>query len=444
MICYGGVLSAQPNQRQLADFLVGRVGEQIILKSDVEIELAQMFQPGEAIDDEMRCLVLKELMIRKLMVHQAILDSIPLEDEEIDMELDRRVKDLVVRIGGDRNFEIRMGKTPREYKSEMRPFLKEQMLSMRMQQKIMGGVEVSPNEVKAFFEKIPVDSLPEIGKQIEVAQIVLKPKASRTAKDFAKSELNRIRLDIVERGADFALMAKLHSDDPGSKELGGMLGEFGRGVMIPEFEKTVFKLEKNQVSPVIETPFGYHIIQLIERRGEVVVARHILKKPKVSSFEVRAAEQLADSIKKVFDSNPDVFCELVKKFSEDEQTKNMCGSIYDPGTGSPRFPFDYLDPKLKTKLQNLEEGQMSEPIILEDQDQSKVVQLIYIRKMYEPHRANLKDDYPNIQAFALEQKQDEVLDEWVNKHIKNTFFYTNNQYIICNFTYGWNQKQTSP
>jgi peptidyl-prolyl cis-trans isomerase SurA len=428
--------------RQIVDMIVAAVGDHIILRSEFESELTQIEQSGEIATPEIRCYVLEELMQRKLLVHQAEIDSLPVSDEQIDDELDRRIKYFAVQVGGEKKLEQYLQKSIREYKKEMRPKMKQQMLAAEMERKIYADIKVTPNEVRSFFERIPRDSLPLIGAEIELSQIILKPKPSQFARDYAYGELEKIRRDIVERGADFTMMAKLHSDDPGTKVRGGSLGEFGRGDMVPEFERAVFKLEKNGVSPIIETQFGFHIIQLVERRGERVEARHILLRPKASSYEVRATESLADSLRRVFVQNKESYCDLVKNFTEDEMTKGNCGYLSDPQTGITKLPAEYMDEQTLKQIRGLSPGEMSEPVTIEMPDGSKVVRLVFLKTEHPPHIVNLVDDYTRIQMLALENKREEVMQKWVAKKVKDTYFMVDNSYFSCDFTYTWNEYKT--
>lgn len=428
---------SQTEPRQLVEFIIAVMGDEVILRGEFEMEMAQIAQSGEMITDDLKCFVLKELMERKLLVHQAKIDSVGVSDERLDDELNRRIKMFAGQVGGEKELERYLGKSISEYKREAKPKLKQQMLAQEMEQTILHNVKVSPSEIREFFEKIPADSLPFIKDQVVLGQIIIQPKPSASAKAFARDEITRMREDIVRGRSDFQTMAQMYSDDPGSGQMGGRLGEFGRGEMVPEFERAVFKLQAGEISPVFETKYGYHIVQLIERRGEKVDARHILVMPKSTSYEVRNARTLADSIKLAFDNNEAEFCEYVKAFSDDEMTKGNCGLLFNPQTGSNRIPLELLDPKTLSLINGLGPNQMAAPEVIEMPDGGKAVRLLYVKSKHDAHIANLKDDYTQIQMAALENKRDEVLREWILKKIKNTYFFVNRNFIDCAFESEW-------
>ncbi|MBX2985520.1 MAG: peptidylprolyl isomerase [Bacteroidia bacterium] len=433
-------MKGQNNPRQLADFILAVVGDQVVLRSEFDAEVQQIAQDGTVVTEEMKCVIFEELLKRKLMIHQAEIDSIPVSDEQVEDELNRRLGYFAAQMGGEKKLEEYLGKSLTEYKKEMRPKMRAQLLSRSMEAKITGDLKVSPSEVREYFNKIPKDSIPLIKAEFEIGQIVIKPQASDLAREYALESIKKIREDIVLRGADFAKMARNFSEDRYSAERGGSLGEFGRGDMVPEFERAAFKLQKDSISPIIETKFGFHIIKLIERRGERVICLHILVRPKVTSYDIQDAIKLSDSIRNAFIEDPSSFCELATKFSEDDDTRRTCGMFNDPQTGSTKISIEYIDNQMSNVISKLKPGQISQSEVIDLPDGTKGIRLFYLKSEIMPHRANLNDDYPKIQFTALEQKREEVMQQWVMKKIKTMYVDINDEYLKCDFIDKWNNK----
>jgi len=423
--------------RELVDFIIAVVGDKVILRSEFESEIEQIKESGEVITPEIRCLVFEELLQRKLLVHQGEMDSLPISDEQVEDEMNRRLKYFAGQMGGEKKLEEYLGKSMIEYKREMRPKMRQQLLARAMEGQVYGDIKVSPSEVKDYFYKIPSDSIPLISAEFEIGQIVIKPIASDVAKEYARRQLEDLRYNIVHRGLDFALAAKRNSDDTYSAQRGGSLGEFGRGDMVPAFERAVFKLQKDSISQIIETDFGFHIIKLVERRGEKVEALHILIRPKLTSFDIQDATNLADSIRNAFIHDSSSFCDLALKFSDDFMTKGSCGMLSDPQTGSVKIAVEYIDRELMRELSVLKPGELSYPKVIDLPDGSKGVRILYLKSEIAPHRASLRDDYPRIQFAALEAKRNETMQNWILKKVAKTYIYINKEYFDCEFIYNW-------
>ena len=424
--------------RQLVDFILAVVGDKVILRSEFESEIEQIKESGEQVTPEMRCMIFEELLQRKLLVHQAELDSLPISDEQVEDEMNRRLKYFASQMGGEKKLEEYLGKSMIEYKREMRPKMRQQLLARAMEGSVYGDMKVSPSEVKDYFYKIPSDSIPLISAEFEIGQIIIKPKPSDVAKEYARRQLEDLRYNIVYRGMDFSLAAKRNSDDTYSAQRGGSLGEFGRGDMVPAFERAVFKLQKDSVSQIIETDFGFHIIKLVERRGERVEALHILIRPKLTSYDIQDATSLADSIRNVYLKDSSSFCDLALKFSDDIMTKGSCGLMTDPQTNSFKISVEYIDRDLMRELSLLKVGELSYPKVIDLPDGTKGVRLLFLKSEIAPHRASLRDDYPRIQFAALEAKRNETMQNWVLKKVENTYININRDYFDCEFIYKWN------
>ncbi|MCO6494805.1 MAG: peptidylprolyl isomerase [Bacteroidetes bacterium] len=433
---------AQNQPRQLVDFVLAVVGDQVILRSELESEVEQIKQGGTEVTEEMKCRIFEELLKRKLMIHQAELDSLPLSDEQVEDELNRRIGYFAAQMGGEKKLEEYLGKSIAEYKKEMRPKMRQQLLSRSMESTITGDLKVSPSEVREYFNNIPKDSVPLIMAEFEIGQIIIKPKASDLAKEYALASIKKIRDDIVLKGEDFGRMARLYSDDRYTAERGGSLGEFGRGDMVPEFERAAFKLQKDSISPVIETKFGYHIIKLVERNGDRVECLHILIRPKLTSYDIQDAITFSDSIRNLYLNDSLNFCELATLFSEDEETQKTCGMFNDPQTGSTKISVEYLDKQMLSIISKMKPGEISQSEVIDLPDGTKGVRLFYLKNEILPHPANLKDDYPRIQYDALESKRKTVMSQWVMKKIDNMHLDINDEYIECDFIAKWKNKSS--
>lgn len=424
-------------ERKLGDFVIAVIGDQPMLRSEFEQELAQLVDAGQVLTPELKCIVFEEILQRKLLVHQAELDSLPISNEQIEDDLNRRLGYFAAQMGGEKKLEEYLGKSLMEYKKEMRPKLKQQTLAKSMESKIFENLKVSPVDVQNYFNSIPQDSIPLIDAEFEVAQLVIKPEPSDIAKQYAYEQITKIRSDIIEKNLNFGSEAKKKSEDLGTAIKGGSLGEFGRGDMVPEFERAAYKLQKDSISPIIETQFGYHIIQLVERRGERVEARHILIRPKLTSYEYKIASELADSLLLVSRKEPLVWCELVKKFSNDDQSKGNCGFFVDPATAASKVALIQLEKDVVQGISSLKAGEFSEPKVFEMRDGTRAVRILYLKNEIPPHKANLKDDYTKLQLAASEQKREEVMQKWVQKKIENTYVRINPDYLDCEFVAKW-------
>jgi peptidyl-prolyl cis-trans isomerase SurA len=306
-------------QKELADRIIATVGENIILQSDVEIAFLQeqSKQTEKVLSPDIKCTILDNLLLEKLFLAQGALDSVVVQEEEINAELDRRVKYFTSLFGSKEKLEAYYGKSTAELKDEFTEDVKNQLLSDRVRGKVFSGLKVSPKEVKDYFNRIPKDSIPLFNEEVEIGQIVMFPKVNDEQKALSKEKLLRIKKEI-EAGADFSLQAILYSDDPGSASDGGNLGIIERGELVPDFEAAAYKLNEGQMSEIVETPFGFHLIRLDEKRGDKLKLRHILIKPKITNGDVLRVEEMMDSIAHQLKVDSLTFREAVKYFSEDE------------------------------------------------------------------------------------------------------------------------------
>ncbi|NQW43423.1 MAG: peptidylprolyl isomerase [Bacteroidetes bacterium] len=435
LIFTGNIVKAQPPTKQVIDEVIAVVGNTPILRSELDIIISQM-DPDILVTEEIKCQLFKRLLTDKMLLHQAELDSLPVTDQEVDDKMDNNLRFFERQMNSRSELEKYLGMSIAEYKKQLRSRVKNQMLVERMEQKIQGNVKVTPKEVRAYFQKIPTDSLPFISSEVEVGQIVIKPIYSKEARELAKEQLGILR-DRIMAGESFNRLAGLYSEDPGSKKTGGLLPEFGRNDMVPEFERTAFTMKKDSISEIIETKYGYHILRLIDKRGQRVIVRHILIRPRIIDTDMEIAKFKLDSIADLLNTKKISFCDAVKYYSEDEETKPNCGFFTDPNLGTQKIPYDYLDKEMSAEVNKLKPGQYSAPAIAFAPDGSEYYRLFYLKSESKPHTANLENDWQRIQSLALEDKRKSSLDIWAGEERKNVYFYISSNYIKCGFFDDW-------
>jgi peptidyl-prolyl cis-trans isomerase SurA len=430
------LVKAQPSKSSMVDGLVAVVGDKIILKSDVESEYANWIAQGNDPDPDMKCIIIDQLLTNKLMLRQAELDSLEVSDEEIEGQIDRRMRYFISMIGSREKLEEFYGKSILEIKEEFRPQIKEMVLAQKMQEQITQNVTISPREVQAYFAKVPADSIPYFDAEIEIGQIVLFPEIGPVQKEFTIEKLGDIRSRIL-KGENFTTLALLYSEDPGSAKEGGSLGFFGRGEMVPEFEAVAFKLKPGEISSVIRTKFGYHILQLVERRGDRVHCRHILIKPPVGNRELDGARIRLDSIRKEITAGNLDFTAAVRKHSEDEESKQNGGMLMEANSGLSTFTINQLTPDVYFAIDKLKPGEMSDPQPYSAPDGSRGFRVFYLKSRTSPHQANLDTDYARIQNAALSMKRIETVQAWFMKTKVKTYINIDQEYLSCGNLSRW-------
>lgn len=415
----------------ILDEVIAVVGEKIILKSDLDRTYYQMMLQYPTYDGNLKCELFDQLLTQKLLLYKAELDSIVVGDERVDYEINRRLDYYAAQAGGTSNLEKYLGKSLLEYKAEMRVKMKEEMQVQEAQNSIVNDLKVSPTEVRKFFEEIPVDSLPEFASEVEVAQLIVVPKPSKVAEDYARETAERLRKELVEGSRDFCLTASIYSDDQGSKKNCGSLGDFKRGQMVPEFEAATFKLKKDSISPVVKSQFGYHIIQLIERKGEIANARHILIRPKILQADLDKATAKLVEVKKLIESDSITWCQAVSKYTTEEDLKPNCGFFTDPNVGSTRIEITALESDVSLRVSKLKTGGVSSPHAVPQMDGSTAFRLLYLKSEIPPHKASLERDYQKLSVYALEKKKQDTLNEWSKSFRKKVYVWIDDKYTIC-------------
>lgn len=435
-----GLVSAQT---QSADKILAVVGRnKIILQSELEIQAAQMKQQDPNFNDTMKCLLLQEMIVQKLLIEQAERDSVLVSDDEVEGQLNNRLRYFTQLYGSKDKLEQASGKTIYMLKEENRDIIRDQMIADKMKNQILENVKITPAEVNNFFNRIPADSLPFYPAAVEVGQIVIDPPVSPELDDYAYKKLQGIKNEILKGEKTFETAAGMYSDDPGSRDNGGRYdGVTRNGAWAPEFVTAAFKLQNGEISPIVKTKFGYHIIQMIQRKGDEVDVRHILIIPERTSGDFKKALDKLDSVRADLIAGKIKFPEAVGKYATDEASKRTGGIIADPQTGSTLLDINKLDPAMVLILDSLQSGQYSRPQIFFTESHERSCRIVYLKTRTAPHKANLKDDYNKIQEVALQQKKLAKIQEWVKQKLPTYYLKIDNEYQACNSFKTWGLKR---
>ena len=423
------VAYAQP-QKVIADKIVAVVGNKIILKSDIDNTILDMQRQGIDIPEDARCLSLEQSMGVKALVLQAEKDSLPVTDEEVEADIDNQIRYFINQYGSKEEVEKIAGKSLYQLKEDFKQGFRERKLASMMRNKIVEDVKITPNEVKHYFESIPTDSLPYYESEVEIGQILVYPKASREAEEYCIEQLRGYKSQIESGKKDFATVASINTEDPGSKDRGGMY-EINRNQkdLDPLWLSKAYTLKEGQVSNPFKTKFGYHIIQLVSRAGDDAVVRHILKVPQVTQVELKEGLQKMDSVRSKLIAGTIDFGAAVSKYSDDESSKFTAGMIQ--GREGSFLTIDQLDKSLVLKLKELKVGEYSQPMEYTDERGKKGIRIVYLKSKTEPHRENLKDDYNRVSQKAIEQKKEDALEKWFNNKINGYYIMIDEEYKTC-------------
>ena len=425
---------------KLVNKVLAQVGDNIILLSDIEIQKLQAKQSEMEVDFDFSCSVLEQLMVQELLVNQAKLDSIPVSDEQVDAEMENRLRIIEKDMGGRAKLEEYYGKTTTQIKEEFRSVIKDRILAQEMERTITNGISVTPKEVSSFFEALPKDSIPFINMKLSFQQIVIYPDINAEDNKRAYNELNEVLDLIVVGGKSFETMARIHSDDPGSASLGGKI-EASRGMMVPQFESTVFKLKVGEVSDIIETQYGYHIIKLISRKGDDYTCLHILNMPEFSNDAINSASIKMDECYKRLNENEITWNEAIALYSNDERTKQNVGIITNPITGDQMWDMEDLnqvDQQIYLLTDAMEKGDITSPnLYIDIYERKQGIRIVRLMERFTPHIANINDDYSLIKAAAENDKKERTMGTWINSKISNAFIRVDESYSKCEFSHKW-------
>jgi peptidyl-prolyl cis-trans isomerase SurA len=430
-------------KKVLADKIVATVGDKIVLRSEIDNSISDMQRQNIEIPENAKCLLLEQALGIKALVLQAEKDSLPVSDDEINAEIDNKVRYFINQYGSKDIVEQIAGKTIYQLKEDFKQTFRDQKLSQSMRNKIVDDVKITPSEVKAYFETIPKDSLPFYESEVEVGQIVMYPKASRELEQYAIDQLKEYKQQVESGSKKFETLATLYTDDPGSKETGGKYDiNKNEKQWDPIFLSKAFSLKEGQVSTVFKTKFGYHIIQMISRAGDDASIRHILKIPQVSSIEISEAKHKLDSVRSNIMAGTMKFGEAVSKYSDDDASKFTGGRIQGRD-GSTFLTIDQLDKDLVVKLKDLTVSEYSQPAEYADERGKKGVRIVQLITRTAPHRENLKDDYNRIAQRALENKKNETLEKWFTKNIPTYYINVDSEYSGCPEMKKWTVNATA-
>ncbi|MEO7983609.1 MAG: peptidylprolyl isomerase [Bacteroidota bacterium] len=408
------VVAQSQAKKIVADKIAAIVGDRIILQSDITNSILDIQRQGGNVPDNAECLLMEQAIVSKVLMLQAEKDSLPITDEEVEAELDQKIRFYINKLGSQEALEEMAGKSIYQIKDDARESVKEQKLSGAMQRKVVDNVRITPNEVKAFFDKIPTDSLPFYESELEICQIIIYPKASRELEQYIIGEMNNYKKQIESKITSFDKLAKQVSEDPGSKDRGGQY-QLNRNEKTwdPVFMSTAFRLKEGEISAPVKGKFGYHIIQMVQRNGDDAIVRHILRIPPVTDAEMSLAKTKLDSIRSKIIAGTISFNSAASKFSDDEQAK-FAGPCVTNSDGSTYVTIDALDKDMVGMLTKMKVGDYSLPVAFTDDQQGKKgVRIVYLKSRSEPHRMNLHDDYSKISQFALEEKKAKAMDKWL-------------------------------
>jgi peptidyl-prolyl cis-trans isomerase SurA len=433
------------SQAQIIDKVVATVGGELVLLSEIEEQHALLEAQSGVLPKDARCTIMDQLLSTKLLLNQSKLDSIEVGADEVEAQLDARIERILSFMNNDvSQFEAYYGQTVNEVKEQFREDLKNQILVERMRAQVITSVKVTPSEVKQFFNSIPRDSLPYFNSEVEIGEIVAKPKINAEERQRAISKLEGIRQSILEGSADFAQMAMKHSND-GSARAGGDLGWARRGRYVPEFEAAAFKLEKEEISPVVESEFGFHIIQMLERRGNSIHLRHILIKPEITDADLDATRAKLDSVRWLIQSDSITFSQAVKLYSDkDVQSYNNDGRMVNPATGNTFFEIGDLEPDVYFTIDTMKVGHISAPFEFQDQMGETYYRIVVLQSRTAPHKANLAQDYSKIQQAAIESKKNEFISSWVKQKVESTYISVDDIYRSCPVLDKWRKVDVRP
>lgn len=439
--CCSCLLFAQKN---VVDEIVWVVGDDAILRSDIETQRLYMQNEGSRLDGDPYCVIPEHIAIQKLYLHQAKLDSIEVNESHVIQETERWLNYIIGEVGTREKVEEYFNKKISQIKEEKKATVREQLIVQQMQQKLIGDIKLTPSEVRKYYNKIPQDSLPYIPTTVEVQIITLEPNIPLSEIDAIKARLREFTEQITSGEKQFSTLAHLYSEDPVSAPKGGEMGFMGKGFLMPEFANAAFNLnDTKRVSKIVETEYGFHIIQLIEKRGDRINCRHILLKPKVSEKELDEATQHLDSLCSDLKANKFTFEEAASVISFDKDTRNNKGLMVNQSEesqhmGTPRFELADLPQEISKVIYNMQVGEISEPFTMINSRQKEVVAIVKLKSRIEAHKANMTEDFQALKSIVEQRKSEEILNKWITKKQAETYIRIADGWKNCDFKYpGW-------
>ena len=424
-------------QDNIIDEVIWIVGEEAILRSEVEEERLRAQYEGQPIPGDPYCVIPEQLAIQKLFLHQAELDSIEANESSVSSQVDMRMNYYISQIGSKEKMEEYFRKTSSEIREEMMTSVRNQMIIQQMQSKLTEGIQPTPAEVRRYFNSLSIDSLPTIPAQVEVQILSIQPPVPVEETERIKSQLREFTERVTSGNADFSMLARLYSEDTESAKRGGELGFVGKGQLVSEFADVAFNLtDPKRVSRVVETEYGFHIIQLIERKGERINCRHILLKPRVSYMDKQNAITRLDSIRSLIMADSLSFELAVARFSEDKSTMMSGGTMTNPNAGTSKFEYQELPPEIARQIYNMKEGDISMPFTMIDRTKNKeVCAIVRLKTKRDSHKANLTDDFQTIRDMLTQKLSAETIDKWIRQKQKEIYVHIDPNWRGCDFQY---------
>ena len=441
-ILMGCIVSGNPTQAQdkVVDQIVAVVGKNIIMKSDIEAMYQQEQAKGTTTDGDMKCEILENLLVEKLLLAEAELDTtITVSDSQLNQNLEQRIQYYITHLGSEKEVEAYFKKSIVDIKADLQDVIKNSQMTQQMQEKILDKVKVTPSEVRLYFKNLPVADIPHIDSQVEYAQITVQPLISLEEEDRIKSTLRELKRRIESGESSFAPLAVLYSEDLGSARNGGELDYTGRGSLDPAYAAAAFNLKGDKISNVVKSEFGYHIIQVMDRKGEQIKTRHILMIPKPSAKSMEKAFGQIDSIADYIRKGTILFKDAALRYSYDKDSRNNGGTVINPETGESKWKMSELDPDVSKVIAKMNVNEISKPIkTIDPKNQQTIYKIIKLINKNNAHKANLRDDYVELSNVYMASKKEKTLDEWVRDKQAGTYVHIDDSYLNCNFKYkGW-------
>ncbi|MBR1720823.1 MAG: peptidylprolyl isomerase [Phocaeicola sp.] len=429
-------------QNNVIDEVVWVVGDEAILKSEVENERLNAQYEGRRIDGDPYCVIPEQMAIQKLFLHQAELDSIEVSEQEVISMVERRTNMMIENIGTKEKMEEYFNKSMSQIREMLRENERESQTVRKMQQSLIGEIKIVPAEVRRYFKDLPADSIPFIPTQVEVQIITMEPKIPQSEIDRVKQTLRDYTQKITSGEMPFSVLARLYSEDEGSARRGGELGFMDKAQLVPEYANVAFNLsDPNKVSKIVESEFGYHIIQLIEKRGDRINSRHILLKPKVDEKELEASLVRLDSIAKEIRNEKFTFDDAATYISQDKDTRANHGLMANQETGTARFEMAQLaqsSQEVAKVIEKMHVGEISDPFVMINSKGKEVCAIVKLKSRIEGHKATITEDYQRLKAIVMEKRSNEILDKWIREKLKTTYVRINEKWRNCEFKYpGW-------
>ena len=424
-------------QNNIIDEVIWIVGDEAILRSEVEEERLRAIYEGQQIAGDPYCVIPEQLAIQKLLLHQAGLDSITVNESTVSHQADMRLNMYISQIGSKEKMEEYFRKNESAIREELMNTLRNQMIIQQMQSKLTEDINPTPADVRRYYQSLPKDSLPTVPEQVEVQIISIEPPVSQAEVERIKTQLRDFSDRVNSGKADFSMLARLYSEDTESAKRGGELGFVGKGQLVAEFANVAFNLnDPKRVSRIVQTEYGYHIIQLIEKRGDRINCRHILLRPRISKDDSWKAVSRLDSIRNIVNSGDKTFENAVAFFSEDKNTALNAGLMNNPNTGSSQFEYQDLPSEVAKKVVSMEVGDISEPFMMMDESKNKdICAIIKLKSRTKAHKANAVDDYQLLRQMLIRKLSAEYIDRWIRQKQKDTYISIDPEWRGCDFEY---------